>query len=203
MISAAIHGFILAFGLILPLGVQNIFVFNQGAVHKRYSKALPVALTAAICDTLLITLAVTGVSILVLGVPWIKNLLFGSGVLFLLYMGWVTWKNASAASSHMEAESYAPRKQIAFALSVSLLNPHAIIDTIGVIGTSSLSYVGVDKIAFSLAAIVVSWTWFFGLALAGNLTRKFNSNGNFIVMLNKISAVVIWGVAIYLGLSFF
>lgn len=25
-----IHGMILAFGLILPLGVQNVFIFNQG-----------------------------------------------------------------------------------------------------------------------------------------------------------------------------
>lgn len=30
MTEAIVHGMILAFGLILPLGVQNIFVFNQG-----------------------------------------------------------------------------------------------------------------------------------------------------------------------------
>ncbi|GGA41924.1 hypothetical protein GCM10007416_13560 [Kroppenstedtia guangzhouensis] len=29
---AFMHGFLLAFGLILPLGVQNVFIFNQGAV---------------------------------------------------------------------------------------------------------------------------------------------------------------------------
>ena len=31
MSEAIIHGIILAFGLIIPLGVQNVFVFNQGA----------------------------------------------------------------------------------------------------------------------------------------------------------------------------
>lgn len=37
------------------------------------------------------------------------------------------------------------RKQIGFAMSVSLLNPHAIMDTIGVIGTNAAIYEGVDK----------------------------------------------------------
>ncbi len=32
MSEAIIHGIILAFGLIIPLGVQNVFVFNQGAL---------------------------------------------------------------------------------------------------------------------------------------------------------------------------
>jgi arginine exporter protein ArgO len=32
--EALVHGIILAFGLIIPLGVRNIF--NQGATHKSY-----------------------------------------------------------------------------------------------------------------------------------------------------------------------
>lgn len=30
MLAALLHGIALAFGLILPLGAQNVFVFNQG-----------------------------------------------------------------------------------------------------------------------------------------------------------------------------
>ena len=40
--GALFHGVILALGLILPLGVQNVFVFNQGATHKKFRNALPV-----------------------------------------------------------------------------------------------------------------------------------------------------------------
>ena len=46
-----IHGILLAFGLILPLGVQNVFVFNQGATHKKFTNALPAVITAGLCDT--------------------------------------------------------------------------------------------------------------------------------------------------------
>jgi len=42
-----------------------------------------------------------------------------------------------------------------FAMSVSLLNPHAIIDTVGVIGISSLSYTGIEKMTFTAATILI------------------------------------------------
>ncbi len=90
MIEAFIHGLILAFGLILPLGVQNVFVFNQGALQKRFIHVLPVVLTASLCDTLLITLAVFGVSLVILGSFWLKTILLSVGIVFLLYMGWNT-----------------------------------------------------------------------------------------------------------------
>jgi L-lysine exporter family protein LysE/ArgO len=197
MISAGLHGFILAFGLILPLGVQNVFVFNQGAIQPRWVNVLPVVLTAAISDTVLISLAVFGVSAVVLGVTWIKLTLLMIGIVFLIYMGYTTWRS-KPISTPTSIQSFTPRKQIAFAASVSLINPHAIMDTIGVIGTISLSYSGAAKLAFMLACILVSWVWFFGLSIAGNLIGRINQSGRFILALNKISAVIMWGTAIYL-----
>ncbi|MDR6123880.1 L-lysine exporter family protein LysE/ArgO [Bacillus sp. SLBN-46] len=200
MFSAIFHGFILAFGLILPLGVQNVFVFNQGALQQRWVYVLPVVLTASLCDTLLISLAVFGVSAVVLGVVWIKVTLLLIGILFLIYMGYTTWKS----QAHIEEtsnQSFSPRKQFVFAASVSLLNPHAIMDTIGVIGTSSLSYSGSAKLAFMLSCIFVSWMWFFGLSLAGRIVGKLDQSGRFILILNKLSALIMWGTAIYLIFS--
>lgn len=197
MINAVIHGVILAFGLILPLGVQNVFVFNQGATQSKFSRTLPVIITASICDTLLITLAVLGVSVIVLGIYWIKVVLLIVGILFLAYMGFVTWKSKPNTNSSDE-KALAPKKQIAFATSVSLLNPHAIMDTIGVIGTSSISYLGIEKIGFTLACIVTSWIWFFSLALVGRQVGRLNNSEGFIIILNKVSALIMWGTAIYL-----
>lgn len=203
MVAAFIHGFILAFGLILPLGVQNIFVFNQGALHKRFINALPVVLTASLCDTLLISLAVLGFSLVLLGSYWPKTILLSIGIVFLLYMGWSTWKSTPGNhnSDNNTAETFTICKQVAFAASVSLLNPHAIMDTVGVIGTSSLNYNGAEKAAFTIACIVVSWIWFIGLAAVGRMTGELDKSGRFMVMLNKISALIMWAAAIYIGIS--
>ncbi len=50
-----------------------------------------------------------------------------------------------------ETKVLSMRGQIGYALSVSLLNPHAIIDTVGVIGTNSLHYGSGERWAFAAA----------------------------------------------------
>ena len=202
MIGALLHGILLAFGLIIPLGAQNVFVFNQGALQSQFRKAFPVIFTAALCDTFLILLAVAGVSVIVLTMPILQTILFGFGLLFLVYMGWSIWKS-SPASVNKHETAMPLKKQVLFALSVSLLNPHAILDTIGVIGTSSLTYIGKEKIVFTVACIIVSWLWFFGLALVGKMIGKLDSEGKFLKVINKLSAIIIWAVATYIAWQLF
>ncbi|QWH17322.1 amino acid transporter [Bacillus mycoides] len=197
MSEAIIHGIILAFGLIIPLGVQNVFVFNQGASQPNIWRAAPVVSTASICDTLLILIAVQGVSLVLLTFSWLTTTLYIIGFFFLMYMGWVIWR--SDPSNNVKQEKNMPLKnQIIFAASVSLLNPHAILDTIGVIGTNSIQYIGSEKWAFTSATIIVSWIWFISLALAGKFLKRLDSTGKTITLLNKFSGLIIWGVALYM-----
>ncbi|WP_068782894.1 LysE/ArgO family amino acid transporter [Paenibacillus phocaensis] len=197
MLGAAIHGILLAFGLILPLGVQNVFVFNQGAAGRKLRRAMPAVLTAAAGDTILILLAVLGVSVLVLSWSWLKIALFAAGAAFMLYIGWTIWRDASAPAS-AGPSGLPAKKQVVFALSVTFLNPHAILDTVGVIGTSSLGYTGGPKWAFTLATILVSWLWFIGLAMAGKIVGSLDRGGALLRGINRASALIVWGMAIYL-----
>jgi len=201
MLEPFFHGLILALGLILPLGVQNVFVFNQGVRQQRFAHALPVIITASLCDTLLIMASVLGVSMIILGSFWIKVILIAIGCVFLIYMGWITWNSKPSNEKEVKANSFSLKKQVWFAASVSLLNPHAIMDTIGVIGTSSLRYQGEEKAIFAIACILISWLWFFGLAAMGRITGELDRSGKFLSILNKISALVMWGAAVYLLLS--
>ncbi|MEH7236864.1 LysE/ArgO family amino acid transporter [Bacillus sp. JJ1562] len=194
--EAILHGIILAFGLILPLGVQNVFVFSQGATQPKLLRAFPATITAAICDTLLILLAVFGLSVIVLQFEWLRISLMIVGILFLLYMGFAIWRSEPA--THETNKAIPIRQQVIFALSVSLLNPHAILDIVGVIGTSALKYVGTEQILFTATCILVSWMWFFGLTFAGAVMKKLDGTGTLMKLFNKCSAVFIWGTAIYL-----
>lgn len=194
--EAIFHGIILAFGLILPLGIQNVFVFSQGATQPKILLALPATITAALCDTLLILLSVFGLSFVVLQFEWLRLSLMIAGILFLFYMGYVIWKSKPTTNKTNKALSI--DQQIIFALSVSLLNPHAILDTVGVIGTSALKYVGTEQVLFTSTCIIVSWIWFFGLTLAGTVMKKLDSTGGLMNIFNKCSALFIWGTAAYL-----
>ncbi len=199
--EAFLHGIILAFGLILPLGVQNVFVFSQGATQPNLLRALPASVTAAICDTLLILLAVFGLSLIVLQFEWLRITLMAIGIVFLLYMGYSIWRSNPANTENSEALPI--KKQILFALSVSLLNPHAILDTIGVIGISALKYSGAEQMMFTIACVFISWLWFFGLTLTGASFKKLDGSGKLMRVFNKCSAVFIWATACYLASGLF
>jgi L-lysine exporter family protein LysE/ArgO len=110
MIEAFIHGVLLALGLILPLGVQNVFIFNQGGSQPALKKAFPSVITASVCDTVLILTSVLGLSILLLQVPFLKTVLYGCGIIFLTYMGWTIWQTKQQENEKTEALS--SKKQI-------------------------------------------------------------------------------------------
>lgn len=199
MVAAMVHGLILSLGLIIPIGPQNIFILNQGAAHRGMRGALPAVFAAAISDTLLILLAVFSVSVLVLAVPALELAMYAIGFCFLLYIGYSIWKSSFTVRSE-GAPPLAAHKQIMFAISVSLINPHAVIDTVGVIGTNSLHYrFFYEKAAFAVACIGVSWISFIGLAWIGGWVRSVDEKGHLMKMINRGSAIMIWGVALFIG----
>jgi L-lysine exporter family protein LysE/ArgO len=197
MLHAFLYGVVLSFGLIIPLGVQNVFIFNQGATQKHFLHAMPSVITASVCDILLIVSAVLGVSVAVMTIPWLKTIIFVIGIFFLLYMGFVTWK--SHATLNKNKKPLSAKRQVAFAASVSLFNPHAIIDAIGVLGTNALHFIGSQRVMYTFACILVSCGWFFSLSLAGHFLHKLDKTGLWIRSVNKLSALIIWGVAIYIS----
>jgi len=201
MEKAFLHGFLLALGLILPLGVQNLFILQQGMLQPDFWRTLPAIITAAACDTVLINVAVSGVSLLFVAQPEARVTLLVAGGMFLLYMGWKNWRRPAAAAKNSPAALLTARQQIVFAMSVSILNPYAFLDTVGVIGASSLQYTGLEKTAFTAAAVLVSWCWFTGLSLAGQVLGRLPDVMRNPLYINRFSAVFIWGSAVYLLLQ--
>jgi L-lysine exporter family protein LysE/ArgO len=197
-----INGLILGFGLMIPLGMQNIFVLNQGIAQKNFKNILPCIITAAICDTLLIIIGVLGVSLLILELSWLKIALMVIGLFFLLYISYTNW-NMSSSKIKKEFKAYSAKKQIIFTVSVSIFNPHAITDTIMVIGGNSIQYSENAKLAYTLSCIITSWIWFFGLAYTGNKLGKLDKTGHYIKLLNKIAAILMLIVALYLAKQIF
>ncbi|MBM7839782.1 L-lysine exporter family protein LysE/ArgO [Alkalihalobacillus xiaoxiensis] len=198
MLYPFFHGLILSVALILPLGPQNMFIFNQGAMQPQFQRVLPVVFTAALCDTLLILASVFGVSVLLLTLPQLQLMMYVVGFLFLLYIGWSIWTTDTAPE--VPRKPYSIKKQILFAISVSVLNPHAILDTVGVIGSNAAQYTNsVERFAFTFACILVSWIAFVLLAVLGRFLKRIDRNGQVLKLINKGSALTIWIIALLIG----
>ena len=84
---------------------------------------------------------------------------------------------------------------IATAAAFSLLNPHAILDTVVLIGGASAGLENTGRVAFLLGTILASWTWFFSLALlAGRLAPLMRSARAWQV-LDVLVGLMMWGIA--------
>ena len=197
-VSPMLHGLILAAGLVMPFGMQNVFIFNQGAAQNSIIKALPSILTACFCDTILIVSAVLGISMIIMENLWAKYIIFAGGGIFLFYMGYSLWIQPAKTRETRTYLPLSPTRQILFAASVSIFNPHAIIDTVAVIGTSALAYSGYSKVVYTITCVLVSWAWFFGLSLFGSKLNQLDKTGRMLLVINKVAALIMWAIGTYL-----
>jgi len=198
-LAAFTHGLVLSFGLIVAFGPQNVFIFQQGATQPRFRQAVPTVVTAGVADTLLVLLAVLGVSVVVLEFAWLQTALFAAGFVFLCYVGWVLYVAPDFEPDATGADRLGTREQVGFTASVSILNPHAILDTVGVIGTNALAYAGANRWSFTAGCLIVSWGWFTGLAIVGR--RLGGAAPGWLRHLNTVSAALVWLAALYMGIQ--
>lgn len=155
-------GLLLGLSLIIALGPQNIFLIRQGALRQH---AMLSAFICFLSDILLVTGSVIGLHEVLEIHPKLQFWIACFGSVFLVYYG---GKNMHAGlfktSKEIKAsEDALTRWQIiTLALGFSLLNPHAIIDSIVLIGGGSMMFPD-QKQYFLFGVISSSLIWFMAL----------------------------------------
>lgn len=153
-----ISGFLLSLALILPIGVQNLFILNQG-LTVGFPRVLIAVVGAGVCNTLLIILGAVGVLSIVTTLPVLRVALILIGVIFLIVIGIISLRSSV---KHIKVKHLTrPVQVLAQSAGVSLLNPHAILDIIGVLGGAIASQPKGERITFITGTIAAEWAWFF------------------------------------------
>lgn len=167
MMPIYLNGLLLGLSLITALGPQNIFLIRQGAMRKHAALS---ALTCFLCDTVLIIASVIGLRELLETHDHFRVWMTWFGAVFLMYYGVCALKQAFA-KEHTKVtldQSRMTRWQIILlALGFSLLNPHAIIDALVLIGGGSGQFPGFEHI-FLFGVITSSLLWFATLTLTAH-----------------------------------
>ncbi|MCL2339962.1 MAG: LysE family transporter [Actinomycetia bacterium] len=169
--SHYLSGLLLGLGLILPIGSQNVYVLKS-AMRLGLPRSFWIALIATSCDSLLIIIGALGASAALTAVPGLRPALLIAGTLFLLFLGIQALRAPLPASEdNTDAPAVSLPKTALGTVTVSLLNPHAIIDTVGVIGLA-ISVQPDQAAVFGAGAISASLIWFLFLAVAGSLLAR-------------------------------
>ncbi|MBB2494547.1 LysE/ArgO family amino acid transporter [Aquipseudomonas ullengensis] len=163
MWQSYLNGLLVAAGLIIAIGAQNVFVLAQSLRREHH---LPVAALCVLCDALLVCAGVFGLATLLAQSPLLLNIARWGGAVFLLWYGAKALRRALSPQALEQDQQSGPRSRRAVlmaALAVTLLNPHVYLDTVLLIG--SLGAQQPVPGAYALGAASASMIWFFTLAL--------------------------------------
>lgn len=197
--AAFTQGLALSAGLIVAIGAQNVFVLTQGA---RGHRPWLVAGVCTACDVLLIAAGVGGVGGYAASSPGLSGMLALGGCLFLLVYGLRAFRSACCGGSMATAEDQplpSARAILVTALGVSLLNPHALLDTVVLIGGLSSRLDGTGRLFFGLGAATVSACWFFSLSLGGRLLAPVLRRPVAWRVLDVLVGLTMWALAAGIG----
>ncbi|MEL6565897.1 MAG: LysE/ArgO family amino acid transporter [Pseudomonadota bacterium] len=191
--ASFLPGFLLSLSLILAIGAQNAFVLRQGL---RRAHVLPVVLTCAISDAVLIVAGVAGFGALAEAVPWFEPLMRYGGAAFLLWYGWTNarsaWRGGQVLAADGE-ETQSLRTAILTLLALTWLNPHVYLDTVVLIGSISAQYP--DRMTFGIGAVLASFVFFFSLGYGARALAPLFARPRAWQLLDAIIALTMWAIA--------
>ncbi|MGB0466376.1 MAG: LysE/ArgO family amino acid transporter [Pontibacterium sp.] len=187
-------------GLIVAIGAQNAFVLTQG-LKRQYH--WPIAGLCSFFDAVLIAIGVAGAGALISQSDVWLSLARWGGALFLFWYGFGALRSALRNQRLNASETTAGSLKAALltTLAVTLLNPHAYLDTVVIIGSIGGQYAGEQRVWFAAGAISFSFIWFFGLSLGARWLVPLFSKPLAWRILDGIICMVMWSIALGLVLS--
>ena len=197
MTFSFVTGFALGFSLILAIGAQNAFVLRQGI---RRAHVLPVVLTCAISDVILITAGVAAFGALVEQLPWLLPIATWCGATFLIVYGILSMRSALTGQSALKAAEGDPGPllpTLLVCLALTWGNPHVYLDTLVLIGSVAVAHEE-HRFFFGLGAVTASFVFFFSLGYGARLLAPWFAKPVAWRALDSFVAVLVWGIAISL-----
>jgi L-lysine exporter family protein LysE/ArgO len=161
-------GFVTSLSLIVAIGAQNAFVLRQGL---RREHVLPVVLTCALSDALLISGGIAGLGALLTSSPLALTIAKYGGAAFLLGYAVVAARRAIRPGA-MSPADHAPaalRSVVLTCLGFTYLNPHVYLDTVVLLGALANQRGTDGRWLYGAGAVAASFGWFFAL---GFLARR-------------------------------
>ena len=201
-----IQGLLLGFSLIIAIGAQNLFVFNQGLIGKY---VMIVCLFCSLSDALLILIGYSGLYLIIENNVILQNFIILIGFLWLLSYGVLKIRegmyfdqesNLDIQISHTNNRNL--YKTILAISGITWLNPHVYLDTVFLIGSISNSVQSEKQFSFLLGAISSSFLFFFFLGYMGfkigplikspNLWKKINISLGIIMIMISFNLIYIY-----------
>jgi L-lysine exporter family protein LysE/ArgO len=195
-------GFLMGLGLIVSIGPQNAYVLRQAALGEGRGIVFSICVLS---DVTLISVGVLGLGQALSSSALLLKICSAAGFIFVCGYALSSFSALRATFSAPEVQQMSTSHArsgrwaiAATALSLSILNPYALLDTLLLLGATG-GTLGDGRLAFSLGAATASIMWFASLISLGARLSRFLQSISGQRIIHLLTAICMLGVAFQLG----
>lgn len=190
------NGLLLGFALVAPIGMQNLYVFNN-ALNNRLRRAYLYSMFIWIANSAFVLFAYFGFGTLVNKYLPLKFIVMLVGSFLVIWMGAMVLRSSQTIQLKTEHNGITVKKALTSALIVSWANPQAIIDGSITLSAFRGTLNNREVWPFVLGIMAATFIWFNAVTLLINLLKR-RLPQNIIFWFNIISGSILIGYAFYL-----
>ena len=191
-----LRGILIGFAFVAPIGMQNIYMFNN-ALSNKMSKALLYNFLVWFCDALFSFAAFYGIGALISANEIVKIIIMLVGGALTSYIGFNIIRSAKQTAIGSDSKKQTLKQALMTALIVSWGNPQAMIDGTMMLGASRATLTFEQSILFITGVITASFIWDHGITIGFNLLRD-KLPKKFLLAINLISGIIVAVYGLYL-----
>lgn len=194
-----LRGILVGFAFVAPIGMQNIYMFNN-ALSNKMSKALLYNFLVWFCDALFSFAAFYGIGALISANEIVKIIVMIIGGALTSYIGFNIIRSAKQTAIGSDRKKQTLKQALMTALIVSWGNPQAMIDGTMMLGASRATLTFEQSILFITGVVTASFIWDHGITIGFNLLRD-KLPKKFLLAINLISGIIVAIYGLYLILT--
>ncbi len=194
-----LRGILVGFAFVAPIGMQNIYMFNN-ALSNKMSKALLYNFLVWFCDALFSFAAFYGIGALISANEIVKIIVMIIGGALTSYIGFNIIRSAKQTAIGSDRTKQTLKQALMTALIVSWGNPQAMIDGTMMLGASRATLTFEQSILFITGVVTASFIWDHGITIGFNLLRD-KLPKKFLLAINLISGIIVAVYGLYLILT--
>lgn len=187
--SVFVEGFFLQASLIFALGAQNLFVLESGLKRQH---PVTISVTCFLCDLTLIMIGVAGTASVISEFHQFKIFFGLLGIVFMLIYGLSKLRSSEIPEKEAIRLGHTVRRSILLSITFSILNPHAYLDAIILIGGYSTKYdILTERVFLGLGAAIFSLVWFLTLSYGASIMKPLLQNPQYMRLISGFTGVVL------------
>lgn len=196
MLMTVIQGMMIGFAFVAPIGMQNLYVFNN-ALTNSFRRSLMYVLFVWIADSLFSLAAFFGMGAIISSVTWLRLAVMIVGGLLVLWIGWGILRSADSVQLNTQKNELPVKQAIVSAFIVSWANPQALIDGSLMLGALRGTLAKDAVWPFIIGVVIATFIWFNTITIIMNLLKE-RLPKKVLVWVNIVSGLIVLVYGAYL-----